>query len=291
MLSSRATSYLKLAPLDVEQDLDGYQVRRARAGSRPRTARRIEALPLVTCSPTSCPRFVAQVFADEAHDVLILRRDGAIRTLSLRAGSKLSLPVQDVGAGSILSARLGPCRRMLALQRDDSTVDVVDLWRPRLGSIAIHSRAKARNRILPGGVFWCDPVAVMERPAAELQGGVALSPPTAGPDAGAHAEGRPDITVPLDWEMPWVTLALVTAFGLEVHRISPASRASKHVKTLGKEVSRFWALVRAARGSALCRHPSDCHAPPAPRVVPALRRRPPGSQRRDARVLPQRRRR
>lgn len=111
---------------------------------------------------------------------------------------------------------------MLALQRDATSVDVVDLRNPQQNAIRIVCRRRDSGAfLLTGGIQWCDPVSVAD------------------PLAYCDAYPAPDAE-PAAVEQP--SLALITSAGLEVHRIHPARGLARYSKTHGKAISRFWAL-------------------------------------------------
>ncbi|GBG28667.1 Mic1 domain-containing protein DDB_G0286707 [Hondaea fermentalgiana] len=155
-----------------------------------------------------------KVWYDSANEQLVLMKKNVYYTLALQFGAKVSPPLNFVHAGPVLDVKFSPCKRFLAIQRNDTTIEVVDLVLAT--ETRLTCRPKRGNLVLRGGVLWLQREAQVSK-STRLD---------------AEAEDLP-------------CLCIVARSGLEVHRLPNTERGEDSCKLLGTikhTIHCFWHL-------------------------------------------------
>mmetsp|Transcript_2428 Transcript_2428/g.3511 ORF Transcript_2428/g.3511 Transcript_2428/m.3511 type:complete len:857 (+) Transcript_2428:479-3049(+) len=148
-----------------------------------------------------------KVWYDHANKQLVLMKNNVYYVIGLYLGAQLSPPLNFVHAGNALDVKFSLCNKYLAIQRSDTTIEIVDL--ARATEIKLSCKTKRGNLVLRGGVLWLQ----KER----------------------HSD---DATVQ-------TCICLVTRFGLEVYRLPTSDKGEQGCKLLGTvkhTIQCFWHL-------------------------------------------------
>jgi len=160
-----------------------------------------------------------KVWYDEPNQLLILMKKNVYFTIALQRLEQP--PMNFVHVGVTLDVKFSPCKKFLAIQRSDVSIDIVDL----VGSTEtkVSCKTKRGNLILKGGVLWLD----MPSQRVENERGSQLS------------------------------LCIVTRFGLEIYKLPCFEKGEANCKLAGKvkcSIQSFWSLLE--HNVLLLQHPS-----------------------------------
>eukprot|EP00512_Aurantiochytrium_limacinum_P012034 CAMPEP_0171569352 /NCGR_PEP_ID=MMETSP0961-20121227/2299_1 /TAXON_ID=87120 /ORGANISM="Aurantiochytrium limacinum, Strain ATCCMYA-1381" /LENGTH=460 /DNA_ID=CAMNT_0012123637 /DNA_START=228 /DNA_END=1607 /DNA_ORIENTATION=+ len=170
-----------------------------------------------------------KVWYDNANEQLVLMKKNVYYTLPLNYGARLSPPLNFVHAGPVLDVKFSLCKRFMAIQRNDTTIEVVDLLLAT--ETRITCRPKRGNLVLRGGVFW-----LQRDSQGNNTGSSSMSLGSGGSTGGTKFFDSEDLP----------TLCIVARCGLEVHRLPNTERGEETCKLVGTikhAVHCFWYIA------------------------------------------------